>query len=76
MSGTEKALSKYLLLFLVIILQNFTLTLGKEFQNILVIRLLKWSVMCLFVMLCAHCIIVILVNNHIKVIHVDKYVRG
>lgn len=66
MSGIEKALSKCLLLSLLIILQNFTLTLGNEFQNVLVIILSKWSVMCLFVALCAHCIIVILVNNHIK----------
>lgn len=76
MFGIEKALSKCLLLSLVIILQNSTPTLGNELQNLFVIILLKWSVMCLFVVFFAHCIIVILINNHLKIINVGKEVHG
>ena len=70
-SGIEKALSKCLLLSLVIILQNSTLILGNGFQNLFVITLLKGSVMCLFVFF-AHCIIGTSVNNHINIIYVGK----
>lgn len=60
-----------------IILQNSTLTLSNEFKNFFVIILLKWSVVCLFIVLCANCIIVILMRITLKqFMWICRYIGG